>query len=725
MTTSPRVTSACVRIVRRIVESIERGEFTAYIDVVMAPHKADDSPPDNVVALSRYRAQLGRGRKLRRADALLEGPDPERAVRALPGDELYYVIHELGLRDAGDILALARAEQVQAVLDFALWERDQIVPERAGEWLEALAEAPYETIGAWVAGLDVELFALLLRQTSRIYDLSVEEAPDEAAGTLYPTPDNLFVLDVTGVASDVGSDDDEAPPDDGGPTATSARALIRLVDGLYRADRNLARRLLVGARSELDSELEELAYRWRQGRMEDLGFQDYYEALEVYRELDPASVRIGESQAGKVRVRPLDERGDVEGGGSARAPAALVERLTRGNSAFARAAQALHAAEEVAELHFALVALTNRVLAADRVTPGDDAAVTATLERLVATLDLALEFLARGDGAREVEALRTVALVRLFRLGVSLVGKVKRLATTLRRRGPFAAAGRDLVEPDEALALAAVSRHRPLLSGLLADPPSNADRPFRSLADVARATAAVERAGATQALLLGLGVAPADLAPGSTLLEDAGLDAAALDAGLLARTALVRRILAPARSLGAGAATPSFEPLEPEQVRDFEALLEPAPGGAAKLPEVLAKRAWAILDAATPARLAGAAREVAERWIASLAPLEPVLVRKPPPTKPAAREGHGREARGHQEAHEGEGQAYEGEGRAREARGHQEAHEGEGPDHQAHGDQARWREARVPEAGRREADGHQAWNGAPVAQTLSRASRHL
>ncbi|HVU51907.1 MAG TPA: DUF6178 family protein, partial [Polyangia bacterium] len=558
------------------------------------PSRRDPSAPpepDNVVALSRYRAQLGRGRKLRRGDALLAGPDPERAVRALPGDELYYVIHELGLRDAGDILALARPEQVQAVLDFALWERDQIVPERAGEWLEAIAEAPYETVGAWVAGLDVELFALLLRKTSRIYDLSQEEAPEEPAGTLYPTPDGLFVLDVTGVPGDEAATDEGEPTQEAGPMTTSARAMVRIVDALYRADRNLARRLLVGARAELDSELEELAYRWRQGRMEDLGFQDYYEALEVYRELDPASVRIGEIEPGKARVRPLDERDGAEGS-PARAPASLVERLTRGASPFARAAQALRSADEVAELHFALVALTNRVLAADRVTPGDDPAVAATLERQLATLDLALEFLARGDAAREVEALRTIPLVRLHRLGVSLVGKVKLLATTLRRRGPFAATGRHpLVEPDEALALAAVSRHRPLFAGILDDPPSNADRPFHTLADVARATAAVERAAATQALLLGLGVSPADLGPGATLLEDAGVEEAALDAGLLARTALVRRILERAPAPGGGARLP-FEPLEREDVRHFEALLEATPAGA-KLPEVLRKKAEA------------------------------------------------------------------------------------------------------------------------------------
>src|SRR5262249_29034754 len=176
---------------------------SVYIDRPMERHSDADDQPDNVIALSRYRAQLGRGRKLRRAEALLSGADPERAIRSLPGDELYYLIHETGLRDAGDILVHARPEQVQVALDFALWDRDQIVPEHLAEWLEAMADAPYERIGAWLAGLDVELVALLIRKTSRIYDLSQEEPPVEPEGIAFPTPDGFFLLDVhgfTGVA---------------------------------------------------------------------------------------------------------------------------------------------------------------------------------------------------------------------------------------------------------------------------------------------------------------------------------------------------------------------------------------------------------------------------------------------------------------------------------------------------------------------------------------------
>ncbi|HET6149253.1 MAG TPA: DUF6178 family protein [Polyangia bacterium] len=602
-------------------------------------------PPDNVIALSRYRAQLGRGKKLRRSEALMDSPNPEAAIRALPGDELYYVVHEAGPRDAMEILLYASAGQVQTVLDFAIWERDEVAPARLAEWLEVLAEAPPEKIGEWIAGMDVELVGLILTTTMTIYDLSEGEPPDEPQGTFYPTPDRLFVLDVRGLPGDgpsagdepVAANADDAEEQEGDSAAMdSARAVIQIIDNLYRSDRVLARRLLVAARGELPSGLQEMAYRWRSGRMADLGFADPWEALEVYRELDPATVRIGESTGATSRVRP--SHGDGKNGDSLRAPLALVERLGNG-SPFARAVAGLSSADQVAELHFALVALGNRVLSADRVTPGDDEAVAVVLGRMLATLDIAIEFLAHGDEERATEAVATVSVVRLFRLGVSLVGKVRRLARALERRGPFAALGPGLFEDTDAEVIAAVTHFRPAFPRILDDPPRTGERPFASMADVARATAAIKEAAAAQALLYGLGVRAEHISGDAVTTSAAGgetADAAAVDAGVLARTALVARLLASDSSLKRDPSMP-FRPLSTDEVRQFEALTR-AQGqnrdkdiSPMKLSDKLTRKVKAILDALAPEALAEAARKVADRWVAGLVPLEPVLVRKPAP----------------------------------------------------------------------------------------------
>jgi len=548
-----------------------------------------------VVALTRYRAQLERGRRSRRADALFATADPVGAIRALPPDEFFYVLHELGFPEALEILVHGTAEQVQGALDLALWDRDQISTERADEWLTAIAQAPFETVGVWARGLDIELLALLIRQRARIYDLSLEEPPDEPEGILFDTPDRLFTLELLG---------DEQ----------TQRMTQQLMENLYRADQFMMRRFLVGMRSELDSELEQTAFRWRSGRMADLGFVDFYEALEVYRELDPASVQL---ESGPVALgQPPDELGmDTH----LRLPVLMADRLA-GATPFARAVAGLTSAAEVTALHSALVALCNRVLSADRVSPGDDPAVAAVLGRVAATLDLAVEFLSRGDEAAGLTAVRRVSVTKLFRLGVSLVGKLHKLARSLERDSPFAVLrpAIELWEPEDAEVIGALTRLRPLYPCLLDHPPSAGERPFASLRDLATATAAIERAGAALALVVGLGVRPEHISP--ERLSVMGIaDPAVIDTGLLARTVLVQRLL--------GRGPGPVEPLPAQAISSFKEKFNSSP----QQIETMAKSAASILQSAAPGgRFSPATEAIATRWLHSLAPLEPVLSNRGP-----------------------------------------------------------------------------------------------
>jgi hypothetical protein len=544
-------------------------------------------PPANLIALSDYRAQLVRGQRTRRTEALFDADDPEAAIRALPPDEFFYVIHELGFPEAMDILVHGTAEQIQTVLDFTLWENDRVSLEKADDWLGALVEAPPEALGKWAEGMDVELLALLIRLRARIYDLSLEEEPDEPEGVLWSSPDRLFVLEFLGEPE-------------------RARVTQHLVDSLYRYSPVLMRRLLIGMRSEFDAELEETAYRWRSGRMEDLGFVDFYEALEVYRELDPASVRIDGKPAPSLRPR-----GETADETYSRLPMAMVERMA-GKTPFARAVAGLTSRETASEIHFALVALCNRALSADRITPSDDEAIQSVLERVSANLDLAVEFLARGDAEQEVAAVRNVPLVKLHRLGVSLVGKLRRLALALVRGNPFAVLrpAVDIFEREDGEALASMTRLRPLFPRMLETPAVPGERPFSTLADIATGTRAVERAAAAIELVTGLGVRPHHISP-----EALGrIDPAAIDTGVLARTVLVQRLL--------GEKSGPVTALSQAALEKFKKGFN----GGAQLPEKCLTQVLEILrSACRSGQLEGATREIAQRWIASLCPLGSLL----------------------------------------------------------------------------------------------------
>jgi hypothetical protein len=563
-----------------------------------------------VIALSRYRAQLGRGRRVRRADVLFDGPDPGRAIRALPRDEFYYVIQEIGFPEAMEVFLYASPEQIQTVLDFDVWDRDLLSVDRAGEWMAMLAAAPYEIVGAWMRNLDVEIVALLLRKHARIYDLSEGEPPDSSEGEFFTTPDGLFALEL------LGSDDTQ-------------RVTRRLVDSLYRYDRDWMRRLLLGTMGDLDAELEETSYRWRSGRMADLGFEDYYDALEVYRELDPSKLSLASGEGPATRTRPeADSERDF-----LRVPMALAERLA-GSSPFARAIAGITKPEDLAEVHQALVLLSNRVLAADRVAPGDEKAAVAVLARVAATLDLAVEFLAKGSDDMAVASVRRIPLVRLFQLGTTLIGKARKLALTLRRENLFTKRHPeiDLFEAEDAEIIEALARLRPLVPRRLDNPPPVDERPFGSLIDLACATAALERAAAATGLLYAMGVRPEHLDP-EALTKAGIMDPTALDTGSIARTWLVERLV--------GEPADGLRPLTARDLKAFRAQV--GTRATEQRRSTLKDRARKLLEAALPSeKLTQAARDVIDRWVASLEPLGPVLTARDLPPGDGQRRSHRR-----------------------------------------------------------------------------------
>ncbi|HEY3353680.1 MAG TPA: DUF6178 family protein [Polyangia bacterium] len=568
------------------------------------------SPPDaggaDTTQLSPWRAAIARGRTRLRADALISLPDAEKRVPTLPVAQIYDAIMQVGLGDAGALLELCSPEQVRGLLDLDVWERDQIRLERLEPWIEALVDLGFEKVGQSLRGLDVELVARYLRAHTTVYDLSLEEAPEHLDRPLYPTPDRFFLIDI----ADEGEE---------------RKRIERLLDDLYRHDITNARRLLQTSRAEIDSQLEEMAYRWRAGRMADLGFVDYYEALDVYRLLDPAKVRPGEGTADPA----LPEGASV-------ALAGPVADAMAGESFFARVMATITDAAELARVSAALLTLCNRILSADRVEPSDGDQARRSLERAHGFLSVGLEVIGRGDPAAAAEALRSIALGRVFRAGVSVALKAQQLADTLVRDMPVTLVPgvASLFEAPHAQVVAALRHRPPMTTSLLDDegarstaggraapaPVPGADlRPIRSVVDIRRLSLYLEEAAAMARVVHeGLGLDLAQLGA-VTLAGAAPARPDEIHLGDLVRTAAVR-------FLGGGALDPA--PLEVAAIEAFRAARvtdgRVPPAAAAEFAVALAAR----LTAAPAPPVLGA-------WVARwLAPLDEDLARLQPPIDP-------------------------------------------------------------------------------------------
>jgi hypothetical protein len=421
--------------------------------------------------LDRIRAQLAGPRGYRRIDALLSLDDAAGAIAALAPSEVFELVHEVGFEDAADLIHLATPAQIQGCLDLDAWAADQLEVAPMRPWLSSIMDAGFEKIGEVWGELDVELRALIFQREVKIYDVTLGEGPEEDNDEpIMTTSDGFFLLELRG--------DDE-----------SQRMIMRLVEDLYRANADLARHTIMAARSELPSELEEQSYRWRSGRLADVGYVDFYEALDLFRPLDPAQVRIGEgTQAREAIGEPAEHR----------LPVAIAEQVL-GRSFLTRALAAVGDPADAEQLEIGLAVLVNKVLAAGRAKPGQAEVVQRGALYASATLSLGLETVARGDVERGALALTSVGLERLFRVGYTVTQKLARLAVALAPRSITAGSpARELVS--------ALCSPRPLFARAADDPPVPGVRPFEAVADLRRAGELLTQLTVRVALVESLGV---------------------------------------------------------------------------------------------------------------------------------------------------------------------------------------------------------------------------
>ena len=426
-----------------------------------------DVPPTG--PLARLRAQLAGPRGYKKIDALLSSDDAPAAIAALSPTEVFELVHEVGFEDAQSLIEYATPQQIQGCFDLDAWNKDQLDVQPLKSWIAALVEVGFEKVGEVFANLDAELRTLILQRQVVVYDTTQNEGPDESSdASIYETPDRFFLVELTG-------DDD------------SQRLTQRLIEDLYRADIGLARNILMSARSEPPAELEEMAYRWRSGRLADLGYVDFYEALDLFRPLTPDQVSIGENSQDKA----IDDE-------TPRLPIAVAEEVL-GRSFLARAMASIDDDAEAERLESALMVLVNKVLAAGRAKPGQSEVVRRGALYATATLSLGLETIARGDLARARDALHTIALSRLFRLGYTTTQRLAKLATALAPRSTTAGSpARDLV--------AGLCSPRPLFACAADEPPAPGLRPFESAADLRRAGELLTALTVRIALVESLGV---------------------------------------------------------------------------------------------------------------------------------------------------------------------------------------------------------------------------
>lgn len=109
---------------------------------------------------------------------LLSAPDLVNIVRALPAERLGALVHDVGLEDAGELIALATTDQLQALFDDDLWKsgedaEERFDAERFALWLEVLFEAGEVVVVQRLVELPREFLCLAVAHLAYVIDMDL------------------------------------------------------------------------------------------------------------------------------------------------------------------------------------------------------------------------------------------------------------------------------------------------------------------------------------------------------------------------------------------------------------------------------------------------------------------------------------------------------------------------------------------------------------------------
>ena len=327
---------------------------------------------------------------------MLQNAETRSRIRKLPPAQLFFSVKELDQHQIAELLPHITEAQWSAILDLDLWTKDEMSPERFVAWQQHILFSEDAVARKLLRASDLEAWAFTLKKRIQIFEREEnDEFSDEALEVgQYETPDGQFMI---------------ALP----RNAEKARLYQQLLQRLYRLEPVIAIQLIDACRFQTSIDLQEEAYQNRRRRMEDLGFQDYFEAIEIY------------SARGRDERLPKKQDGPLELGPF---PATLPQKKEEGPMLLFRALAALNSEENTRHLIEELFFVCNKLLSADRVAPDQSAQVKNGILKTISCLNLGLESWSQGDLGRAVEGISNHYLLSFFQIGFGHLSELREQA---------------------------------------------------------------------------------------------------------------------------------------------------------------------------------------------------------------------------------------------------------------------------------------------------------
>ena len=210
--------------------------------------------------------------------ALFRGEVPTDIIAMLPAQSLYMAIQSMGLESGREVLPYVTEEQYTCLLDFHLWNRDELSEEHFWQWLETVdVEESLEPLGKFLASIDLKLICILI---TKYLEVRINTEPtDTPLEEGFYTPDRGYTWIKINLEN-----------------GSYHRLFGKLLAYVFEESPERFYQLLASAQGATTVELEEMSYKEKVHRLLDEGIPDHESAWKVHAKLQIQSILSNQAQ---------------------------------------------------------------------------------------------------------------------------------------------------------------------------------------------------------------------------------------------------------------------------------------------------------------------------------------------------------------------------------------------------------------------------------------------
>ena len=365
--------------------------------------------------LARQRKELLSMSSEEMLNSILNSTQSTALVHSFSEEDLYFLIHNIGIEDSHPLLYLASNRQWEYIADLEVWEKDRIELASMTRWFDLLFKVDPNRFIKWSLDQKAEFMEFYLSKNIKVKIRETDQDPSELGDAFITLDDTFYVRFLDEPIADESDGNESYETNKKHRDAFLSRYLKTLSDD----DHIAYQKVLLGSSNVIPAESEEEAYRLRNVRLAEKGFLPYEEAIGIYQ---PMKVRDFKLQENKFINQDPDRKLFF--------PVPLYHTgVIEEENYFTVALKNIKVDDVLEQVQSEFAGLCNRIISADEKTIREKDELRNIVKKASGYLNIGLTKLTEDNSDLNTEhhtiLIQNHSLSSIFRVGFGLALKLK------------------------------------------------------------------------------------------------------------------------------------------------------------------------------------------------------------------------------------------------------------------------------------------------------------